>query len=40
MTTCLFNGCDPMNTQSVSTIDYNGTKGCGREYKDGKEWNK
>lgn len=40
MTTCLFNGCDPLNTQSVSTIDYNGTKGCGREYKDGKEWNK
>lgn len=39
-TTCLFNGCDPWYTSSVSSIEENKIAGCGRPHKDGIDWNK
>lgn len=39
-TTCMFNNCDPLNTASVDSIDYEGVRGCGRPNKNGVDWNK
>lgn len=38
---CLFNSCDPMNTQSVFGVEGNGAlSNCGMVNKEGIEWNK